>query len=182
MVRAQPALTNTAGPRPTELGRRLRTEPLLEVVAVARPSRPLDGRSAYLPGHHWPCAANPGAARRAASAPSAGTVNPITRKQCPGDQYQQVKCDYLAVTSLDWTGQGRRRREPALNAFEMPSKEAFRRPQVVPNRTSYTVVDTPRYVVISAWMGRRARCCHDMTQLVQESAVAVCVVGFGFVC
>ena len=34
------------------------------------------------------CAAKPGAARRKASARTAGTVNPVTRKRYPGDQYQ----------------------------------------------------------------------------------------------
>jgi integrase len=34
------------------------------------------------------CAAKPGATQRTASARTAGTVNPITRKRYPGDQYQ----------------------------------------------------------------------------------------------
>jgi integrase/recombinase XerD len=35
------------------------------------------------------CAAKPGAGRRKASAQTAGTVNPITRKRYPGDEYQR---------------------------------------------------------------------------------------------
>jgi transposase-like protein len=64
-----------------------------------------------------------------------------------------LKCLYLAVMSLDPTGQGRRRWiirwNPALNAFEIPSKVAS--PQPARNcqyNQLHRFLDGPRYRIV----------------------------------